>query len=72
MYNLSRGATDVAGWGMDSGFFSIPQEEKRRQMEAYLTQIDTSPTGVPGVGQTRLDPKKFPFLHPVKGPLTPP
>jgi hypothetical protein len=71
MYNLSRGAADVSGWGLDNGFFTIPQEERRRQMDTYLQQVNTSPNGVPGAGQTRLDQSKFPYLRPVKGPLVP-
>jgi hypothetical protein len=72
MFNLSRGAAEVSGWGMDSGFFSIPQAETRRQMDAYLQQINSSPTGQAGVGQTRLNQSQFPFLRPVQGPLVPP
>jgi hypothetical protein len=71
-YNLSRGATDIGGWGIDSGFFTIPQTEQRRQLDAALATIDAGPSPVGGGGATRLDPKKFPFLRPVKGPLIPP
>jgi hypothetical protein len=72
MFNMSRGAAEVSGWGMDAGFFSIPQAETRQQMDAYLEQINRSPTGQPGVGQTRLNQSQFPFLRPVQGPLVPP
>lgn len=71
-FNLSRGAGQIGGFGMDNGFFSIPQDEISKQIRAQMDAIDQSRTGVPGQGTTGLDPKKYPFLHPVKGPLIPP
>lgn len=70
-YNLSRGAAVVGGWGLDNGFFTIPQQEKRQQMDTYLQQVNASPNGVPGAGQTKLNQTQFPYLRPVKGPLVP-
>lgn len=72
MFNLSRGAAQISGLGLDGGFFTIPQEEISKQMRAQLQAIDQSRTGIPGQGQTGLDPAKFPFLKQIKGPLIPP
>ncbi|MBC7545480.1 MAG: hypothetical protein H7338_22355 [Candidatus Sericytochromatia bacterium] len=71
-YNLSRGAGGIGGWGIDTGFFTIPQAEQRRKLDQTLQDIDTRPGPVSSGGATKLDPKLFPFLHPVKGPLVPP
>ncbi len=80
-YNLSHGAADIGGWGLDAGFFSIPQQEQRQRLDQAMAKIDAGPatparptstnSQVPA-GTSKLDPAKYPFLHPVNGPLVPP
>lgn len=71
-FNLDRGAGQIGGWGLDAGFFTIPQDRISAQMRAQLDAINQTPGNRAGAPQTNLDQTKFPFLRPVQGPLVPP